>query len=58
MDDEGYGDHNHDHQDLPQEDGGIGFEDGQLDDGGFAAMGFDTHNNLIRQGGNNLFQKF
>ena len=21
-------------------------------------MGFDTHNNLIRQGGNNLFQKF
>lgn len=45
----------------PEEDGGIGFEDGQLNDGGFAAMGFDTQggaNNLIRNTGNNLFQKF
>lgn len=60
MDDEGYGDHqNEEQQDLPEEDGGIGFEDGQLDDGGFAAMGFDTHNNLIRKTSNNqLFQKF
>lgn len=60
IDDEGYGEH---HQDLPQdpEDGGIGFEDGQLNDGGFAAMGFDTQGaNLIRKtsNSNNLFQKF
>ena len=40
---------------------GIGFEDGQLNDGGFAAMGFDNQGaNLIRQTSNptNLFQKF
>ncbi len=53
LDDEGYGMHDEMQEnihDLMQgNDGGIGFEDGQLNDGGFAAMGFDNQGaNIIR----------
>ena len=44
MDDEGYGGLPDVMNEPPpmHDDGGIGFEDGQLNDMGFAAMGFDN----------------